>query len=134
MKTPFPTGMARRQFLAGGLATTLATSMGQAAMRLAPAKPKARIAITLDLEMSRHYPRRGMTEWDYQKGNLDAATKEYSVKAGQLVKKRGGILHYFCVGRVLELPTQRFVATDFTACWFRFYLWGGGTVARAVLY
>ena len=100
MKTLLQTGMARRQFLAGGLATTLAASLGQAA----PAKPKAQIAITLDLEMSRHYPRRGMTEWDYQKGNLDAATKEYSVKAGQLVKKRGGVLHYFCVGRVLEQP------------------------------
>ena len=65
---------------------------------------KARIAITLDLEMSREYPRRGMTEWDYQKGNLDEATKEYAVEAARRVKDHGGRIHFFCVGRVLEQP------------------------------
>jgi hypothetical protein len=34
-----------------------------------------RIAITMDLEMSRDYPQRGMREWDFQKGNLDEETK-----------------------------------------------------------
>jgi peptidoglycan/xylan/chitin deacetylase (PgdA/CDA1 family) len=63
---------------------------------------KARIAITLDLEMSAQYPRAGMTEWNYQKGNLDEATKQYSVDAAQVVKENGGRLHFFCVGRVLE--------------------------------
>ena len=33
--------------------------------------PKARIAITLDLEMSRNFPRREDTHWDFEKGNLD---------------------------------------------------------------
>ena len=60
--------------------------------------------MTFDLEMSRHYPRRGMTEWDYQKGNLDQPTKDYAVEAGRITKELGGIIHYFCVGRVLEQP------------------------------
>ena len=94
----------RRQFLAGSLATTVAASTAWTATTAPTDKPKAQIAITLDLEMSRHYPRRGLTEWDYQKGNLDEPTKKYALEAGKLVKQRGGLLHYFCVGRVLEQP------------------------------
>ena len=94
----------RRQFLASSLASTVALAAPRTATTAPNAKPKAQIAITLDLEMSRHYPRRGLTEWDYQKGNLDAATKKYALEAGQLVKRQGGLLHYFCVGRVLEQP------------------------------
>ncbi|MBB74604.1 MAG: chitin deacetylase [Planctomycetaceae bacterium] len=91
----------RRDFLAAAATTgaCLATSPGIAA---AEASGKAQICLTLDLEMSRHYPQRGMMEWDFQKGNLDDATKQYAVKAGQMVRERGGIIHYFCVGRVLE--------------------------------
>ena len=63
---------------------------------------KARIAITLDLEMSRNFPRREDLHWDYEKGNLNDATKQYAVDAGQRVKQHGGRIHYFCVGRVLE--------------------------------
>jgi peptidoglycan/xylan/chitin deacetylase (PgdA/CDA1 family) len=69
-----------------------------------PKEPRARLAITLDLEMSAQYPKPGMTEWNYEKGNLDAATKEYSLKAARIVKKAGGVIHFFCVGRVLEQP------------------------------
>ena len=65
---------------------------------------KAQIAITLDLEMSRNFPRRDDLHWDYEKGNLNDATKQYAVDAGQRVKERGGRIHYFCVGRVLEQP------------------------------
>ena len=64
--------------------------------------PKAQIAITLDLEMARNFPRREDLHWDYEKGNLDEATKKYAVEAGRRVKERGGRIHYFCVGRVLE--------------------------------
>ena len=72
----------------------------------APAKPsKARIAITLDLEMSAQYPTRERTEWNFEKGNLDDATKRYSVEAAKLVKELGGVIHFFCVGRVLEHPS-----------------------------
>jgi peptidoglycan/xylan/chitin deacetylase (PgdA/CDA1 family) len=70
----------------------------------APAPRKAQIAITFDLEMSRHYPRRDMLEWDYQKGNLDEPTKQHSLEAARIVKERGGLMHFFCVGRVLEQP------------------------------
>lgn len=63
---------------------------------------KALIAITLDLEMSRNFPTWETTHWDYEKGNLDAATKEYTVEACRRVKERGGVIHCFCVGRVLE--------------------------------
>ncbi|MAV36948.1 MAG: chitin deacetylase [Planctomycetaceae bacterium] len=93
----------RRGFLA-----TAAAAGGCLAARPLPAaeKPseKAQICLTLDLEMSRHYPQRGIFEWDFQKGNLDDATKRYAVKAGELVRDRGGIIHYFCVARVLEQP------------------------------
>jgi peptidoglycan/xylan/chitin deacetylase (PgdA/CDA1 family) len=65
---------------------------------------RAQIAITLDLEMSAEYPRRGMTEWNFEKGNLDQPTKDYSIKAARLVRERGGRIHFFCVGRVLEQP------------------------------
>jgi peptidoglycan/xylan/chitin deacetylase (PgdA/CDA1 family) len=66
--------------------------------------PKARIAITFDLEMSRNFPRREDTHWDFEKGNLDNASKTYSVESARRVKKRGGRIHFFCVGRVLEQP------------------------------
>jgi len=90
--------VSRRSFLAGMSAGALAATASAQ-----PAKPKkAQIAITLDLEMSRHYPRRGMMEWDYQKGNLDDDTKQYAVNAARVAKERGGLIHFFCVGRVLE--------------------------------
>lgn len=63
---------------------------------------KALIALTLDLEMSRNFPTWETTHWDYEKGNLDEPTKRYAVEAGRRVRKRGGVIHYFCVGRVLE--------------------------------
>lgn len=87
----------RRSFLRAGLA--LATA--PAALGLAPAGT-AKVAITLDLEMSRHYPTRDQTHWDYEKGNLDRDTKRYAVEAARRVKTRGGLIHFFCVGRVLE--------------------------------
>ena len=68
------------------------------------ANAKAQIAISLDLEMSRNFPRREDLHWDYEKGNLDDAAKKYAVEAGKRVKARGGCIHYFCVGRVLEQP------------------------------
>lgn len=98
--TPLP--ITRRRFLSTAAA---ATTAGLATPGLANAAPeKAQIALTLDLEMSRHYPRRGLTEWDYQKGNLDNATKAYSLKAARVAHDLGARIHFFCVGRVLEQP------------------------------
>ena len=91
----------RRAFLGTAAAGVIGTAAALSKDLDRPSK-KAQIAITFDLEMSRHYPRRGMTEWDYQKGNLDTATKQYSLDAARIVKERGGTIHFFCVGRVLE--------------------------------
>ena len=99
--------LSRRQMLSGGL-SGVAAALSAAALNAAP-KPTAQIAITLDLEMSRHYPRRGMTEWDYQKGNLDEATKQYSVQAAKIAESFGGHIHFFCVARVLEQPDIKWI-------------------------
>ena len=92
--------LTRRTFLAGAAGWTLAAASSNS--RGEPSTPPAQIAITLDLEMSRHYPKRGMLEWDYQKGNLDDATKKYAVDAARLAQQHGAVIHFFCVGRVLE--------------------------------
>jgi len=65
-------------------------------------KKQAHIAITLDLEMSRNFPKWEDTRWDYEKGNLDEATKQYALGVARRVKARGGVVHFFLVGRVLE--------------------------------
>ncbi|MFN0055856.1 MAG: twin-arginine translocation signal domain-containing protein [Planctomycetales bacterium] len=87
--------ISRRGFLEGaaGLATGVALGGLSLAVRGGPATPQkktAQIAITLDLEMSAQYPRRDLTEWNFEKGILDEATKEYAVKTARLVKDRGG--------------------------------------------
>lgn len=92
--------LSRRRFLAGCSAGAIGIAAGIAG-RAAESKT-ALISVTLDLEMSRHYPKRGMMEWDFQKGNLDAPTKQYTVDAASVLKKSGGSLHAFLVGRALE--------------------------------
>lgn len=91
--------MHRRDFIAAGAASVAAA--GSVGIVSEPVR-KARIAITLDLEMSAEYPKRGMTEWNYRKGDLDEATKRYAVEAAQTAKSLGGVIHCFCVGQVLE--------------------------------
>lgn len=94
----------RRHFLSTLAGAT--TALGaRGLLRAAPptvAFDKAQIAITMDLEMARNFPRWEDTHWDYEKGNLNQAAKEYAVNACQRVKKRGGVIHTFCVGQVLE--------------------------------
>ncbi|HEX3658857.1 MAG TPA: polysaccharide deacetylase family protein [Pirellulales bacterium] len=94
--------LGRRQFLAASAGALLAGGSVAGSSVLAAPADHARIAITLDLEMSRNFPAWGDTHWDYEKGNLDADAKRYSSEAGRRVKQRGGRIHYFCVGRVLE--------------------------------
>jgi peptidoglycan/xylan/chitin deacetylase (PgdA/CDA1 family) len=65
-------------------------------------KKVARIAITLDLEMSRNFPTWETTHWDYEKGNLDEPTKRYASEAAKRVRERGGVVHFFVVGQVFE--------------------------------
>jgi peptidoglycan/xylan/chitin deacetylase (PgdA/CDA1 family) len=96
----------RRGFLAG----CAASAAGLAATRLCASEfdtrkatdGKALVAITFDLEMSRNFPTRETTHWDYEKGNLNEETKRYSVEAARRVKEAGGLMHFFAVGRVFE--------------------------------
>jgi peptidoglycan/xylan/chitin deacetylase (PgdA/CDA1 family) len=67
-----------------------------------PLRGKALVAITLDLEMSRNFPTWDQTEWDYEKGNLDAPTRRYALETCRRVRASGGVVHCFCVGRALE--------------------------------
>lgn len=94
--------MSRRSFMTvlTGSALGIKAPFARSADTLTP--PKAQIAITFDLEMSRQYPRRNNYEWDFQKGNLNKETKDYSLKSAEIAKNSGGTIHYFCVGRVLE--------------------------------
>ncbi len=93
-------GLPRREFLRGcALAAAVA---GLPAHGAEPPARKARLAITLDLEMSRNFPAWEQTHWDYEKGNLDDATKRYAVEVARRVKARGGVVHFFLVGRALE--------------------------------
>jgi hypothetical protein len=97
----------RRAFLRG---TAAATVGALAAARLAAADTAERtsdngqalVAITLDLEMSRNFPRWEDTHWDYEKGNLNEETKRYATEACRRVKAAGGVVHLFAVGRVCE--------------------------------
>jgi peptidoglycan/xylan/chitin deacetylase (PgdA/CDA1 family) len=54
--------------------------------------------------MARNFPNWEDTQWDYEKGNLNQAAKDYTVEACRRVKKRGGVIHTFVVGQVLEQP------------------------------
>ena len=94
----------RRTFLAmmsGASAGLLASRSGRAADS-ALAFDKAQVAITLDLEMARNFPKWEDTHWDYEKGNLNQAAKDYTVAACRRVKQRGGVIHTFVVGQVFE--------------------------------
>ncbi len=92
--------LTRRQFL---MSTAACTGLASAAPdRKAADADKALISITLDLEMSRNFPDHNEMRWDFEKGNLNDETKEYTVAACRRVKAKGGVLHCFAVGRVFE--------------------------------
>jgi peptidoglycan/xylan/chitin deacetylase (PgdA/CDA1 family) len=94
----------RRHFLRG-VAGASACALAGRKLPGAPAsasRPKAQIAITLDLEMARNFPNWEDTHWDYEKGNLNQAAKDYTLQACRRVKARGGVIHTFVVGQVLE--------------------------------
>jgi len=96
----------RRDFLCTAARAGAVIGLGGAAM-LKPAlaqnnADRAQIAITLDLEMARNFPRWNDTEWDYQKGNLNDEAKRYAIEAARRVKAHGGVVHFFLVGQALE--------------------------------
>lgn len=109
--------LSRRGFLATsalGAGSLLLRSRGlaqDANRERAADSDRALIAITLDMEMSRNFPQWENTHWDYEKGNLNDVTKRYCVEAAQRVKARGGVIHYFLVGQVLEHESVDWVKT-----------------------
>src|SRR5260370_34727934 len=74
--------LSRREFMACGAGLVAATAK--------KAPPKALVAVTLDLEMSRNFPTWETTHWDYEKGNLNAETKKYAVEAARRGHAPGG--------------------------------------------
>jgi hypothetical protein len=94
----------RRDFLqsAATAAAGLAFGARTFGAALESESKKAQIAITLDLEMARNFPKWTDTHWDYEKGNLNEPAKRYTVEACRRVKSRGGRIHTFVVGQVLE--------------------------------
>ncbi|HEY2839201.1 MAG TPA: polysaccharide deacetylase family protein [Pirellulales bacterium] len=103
------TKLPRRGFLARGAAAGFGAMASGRILRAADKSTDANedaepalIAITLDLEMSRNFPTREETHWDYEKGNLNGDTKRYTVEACRRVKAAGGVVHAFAVGRVCE--------------------------------
>jgi hypothetical protein len=92
--------LSRRAFLTGALAAGIGCVAGRA--REHAEADRALVAITLDLEMSRNFPKWDDTHWDYEKGNLNEQTKKYAAEACKRVKAAGGVLHCFAVGQVFE--------------------------------
>jgi len=108
MNTQVPTAsVSRRDFLSSSVAASALSlaathSLAVDADGRSRNGDKALIAITFDLEMSRNFPTRETTHWDYEKGNLNEDTKRYSVEAARRVKEAGALMHFFAVGRVFE--------------------------------
>ena len=57
--------LSRRRFVTAAVAGTMSGVSGLSCAEELPSRRQAQIAITLDLEMSRHYPRREIMEWDF---------------------------------------------------------------------
>ena len=88
--------MSRRRWIGSCIAAAVAGSACSHAAAPRPQSRKAQIAITLDLEMSRNFPKWEDTFWDYEKGNLNDDTKSYSVEAARRVKDAGGFVALLC--------------------------------------
>ena len=103
--------LSRRQMLAGSVMAAGGLLLGgkdpssdapEKTGRAPAPRDRALIAITLDLEMSRNFPTWDRTHWDYEKGNLNAETKRYTVEACRRVRAHGGVIHCFALGQTME--------------------------------
>ena len=88
--------ISRRNFLATSTLAASAFAVG------AQPQKEALIAISLDLEMARNFPKWDDTHWDYEKGNLNDDAKRYAVEAARRVKAHGSVIHFFLVASALE--------------------------------
>lgn len=96
--------LSRRDWLAAAAVAGagLALHREPAAAAVAPAGSQALVGVTLDLEMSRNFPQWEARHWDYEKGNLNQESKDYTEEAARRLKEAGGLLHGFVVGQVFE--------------------------------
>ena len=94
--------VSRRAFLRTAAMAAAATPLLTHPAAAAAASRKGMIVLTVNLEMSRNFPRLMDTQWDFEKGNLDADNKRYAVELGRFLKARGATAAYFVVGQVLE--------------------------------
>src|SRR5256714_14698188 len=89
--------------LAGAGLISQAALLGQACQKpTSTDRTKALIAISLDLEMARNFPKWEDTHWDYEKGNLNDEAKRYALEAAHRVKAYGGVIHFFAFGQGFE--------------------------------
>ena len=105
----------RRDFLAASAVLAGGTLLPVRARGADAGQKRALIAITLDLEMVRNFPRWDDTHWDFEKGDLSEETKRYAVGAARRVKARGGHVHCFLVARALEQENTDWLAEIITA-------------------
>src|SRR5690242_8715208 len=97
--------MNRRSFLKNSTSLGAVSIFAPAALTgawAANSAGQAQIAITMDLEMARNFPRWEDSHWDYEKGNLNSEAKAYATEAARRVKAHGGVIHFFAVGQVFE--------------------------------
>lgn len=92
----------RRQFREKSALAAGGVMMANISPAAGTAAKKARIAITFDLEMVMNFPKWEDSHWNYEKGNLTEPTKRYALEAARRIKARGGVVHGFLVGRLLE--------------------------------
>ena len=90
--------MRRREFLQSAATAAAGLALGAHCSGAASASTtkKAQIAITLDLEMARNFPKWTDTHWDYEKGNLNEPAKRYTVEACRRVKVTRRTNSYIC--------------------------------------
>jgi peptidoglycan/xylan/chitin deacetylase (PgdA/CDA1 family) len=93
--------MTRRNFIHGCFAAGAVGISHQGKAGEPPTGP-ALVSISFNLEMMRGYPTPQHANWDYEKGNLDAATKKYALEAARRVKAAGGRINAFIIGSTLE--------------------------------
>lgn len=104
--------LSRRQFIERSALTgagLLTSQLAWGATASPSANRQAQIAISLDLEMAANFPKWEDTSANYDKGNLGTELKRYALEASRRVKARGGVIHFFLVGRCLEQEDIRWL-------------------------
>lgn len=94
--------VSRRDWLAAAASAAAGLALSRESPAATRSSQQALVGVTLDLEMSRNFPEWEALHWDYEKGNLNQQTKDYTEEAARRLKAAGGVLHGFVVGQVFE--------------------------------